>query len=174
MSIRFPSLTRSLLPLIPAAVLLIGCGGDETARIKLVPVTGTVTLNNKPLEGAEVLFTPDPENAASTPGSDVTGPDGNYKVFFRGRAGLAPGKYSVVVTKTILPGGASAVGVPEEDRDMYLESFRDPRGRRRPGDNNTVTEIRGEFEREVPPGGGPQDFDVKAKSSEVKSAESKK
>jgi len=169
MSKRSTSLAVSILSLVPVGVL-IGCGGDETARFKLVPVIGTVTLNNKPMEGAEVSFAPDTENAAPTPGSDITGPEGNYKVFFRGRAGLSPGKYKVIVTKTVLPGGASAAG-SEEDRDMYLESFRDPRGRSRPGDKGP-TEIRGEFDAEVPPGGGTLDFDVKAKAAVA--AEAKK
>src|SRR4051794_11871782 len=114
MSRRSIEVLVSILALIPGA--LAGCGsGDETARIKLVPVSGTVTFNGKPLEGATVTFSPDSSNQDQTPGGDVTGPEGNYKAMFRGRSGLAPGKYHVLVSKTLLPGGRSKSGGDEDD-----------------------------------------------------------
>jgi len=36
----------------------------------------------------------------STAGSDVTGPQGNFTMTYNGRAGLAPGKYKVMISKT--------------------------------------------------------------------------
>jgi hypothetical protein len=163
MSMRSTALALSLLAVIPGG--LAGCGGDETASIKLVPVTGTVTLNNKPFEGARVTFTPDPSNPKSTPGGDITGPDGNYKAMFRNRSGLAPGKYTVLVSKTFLPAGVSRVGA-EEDSGMIEESLRDPLGGT--GRKAVVaSEIRGEFEREVSPAGDIIEFDVKAKAKAI-------
>jgi hypothetical protein len=76
-------------------LVVVGCGDGPT----LVPVSGVVTLDGKPLEGATLSFIPAPGNAISTPGSDATGPTGNFKMSFNGRAGLAPGKYSVLVSK---------------------------------------------------------------------------
>jgi len=66
----------------------------------LVPVSGSVTLDGKPLEGATLSFVPVSGNVVNTPGSDVTGPDGNFTMTYNGRAGLAAGKYKVLVSKT--------------------------------------------------------------------------
>lgn len=81
-----------------AAAVAGGCG--ESDGPALVPVEGTVTFNDKPLEGATISFVPDATNASSTPGADLTGPDGSFKAMHRNRLGLAPGKYKVLVTKS--------------------------------------------------------------------------
>jgi len=144
------------------SVGLIGCGsGDETARIKLVPVSGTVTHNGKPLEGAQITFSPEADNQVATPGGDVTGPQGNYKAMFRGRFGLAPGKYKVLVSKTILP-----PGVQVGDDPIMAQIAAESRGASRPGEA-AVTQLKGEFEREVPPDGAILDCDVKANPTPV-------
>lgn len=83
------------------AALASGCGtGDETDYYALTPVSGTVTLDGKPLDGAKIIFTPQ-GNDPDTPGSDVSGREGNFKVMYRGRSGVAKGKYSVLVSKTV-------------------------------------------------------------------------
>jgi hypothetical protein len=153
----------AILALVTCA--LAGCGGDETARIKLVPVSGTVTLNGKPLEGAEITFTPDPANAKVTPGSDTTGPEGNYKAMFRGRSGLAPGKYKVVVAKVFLPPGVRLF----EGMDLHMLEVA---AQSRSGDSKEMsktapTQVQGEFEREVPAEGGVVDVDVKGKPAPI-------
>src|SRR5438105_558805 len=85
---------------------LVACGsGDETRSFKLVPVSGTVTLNGKPLAGATVVFAPEAANKPSTPGSDTTGPEGNYKLMYRNRSGVAPGKYKVTVAMPLKTSG---------------------------------------------------------------------
>jgi hypothetical protein len=99
------------------AGLAAGCAGgsDEPA---LVPVEGTVSFNDKPLEGATISFVPDEANAASTPGADLTGPDGSFKAMHRNRPGLAPGKYKVLVTKS---GSDSKKPIPEAlQKDSYM------------------------------------------------------
>src|SRR4051812_16822548 len=78
------------------AAAMIGCGEGGP---KLVPVSGIATVNGKPLEGAEIIFTPDPSNNIGQTASDATGPEGNYKAMTRGRSGVVPGKYKVVITK---------------------------------------------------------------------------
>jgi hypothetical protein len=77
--------------------LVFGCSDGP----KLVPASGIVTLDGEPLEGATVSFIPAQENRISTGGSDVTGPKGNFQITYNGRAGLAPGKYRVAVSKTV-------------------------------------------------------------------------
>jgi hypothetical protein len=85
-----------MVTLATLASALSGCGDGPA----LVPASGTVTLDGKPLEGATLSFVPVPGNSVGTPGTDVTGPDGNFKMTYNGRAGLAPGKYKVMISKT--------------------------------------------------------------------------
>jgi len=83
--------------------LISGCGDGPS----LVPVSGIVTLDGKPLEGATLSFVPVAGNPISTGGSDVTGPNGNFKMTYQGRTGLAPGKYKILISKTeeVIPKG---------------------------------------------------------------------
>lgn len=88
-----------------AAALLVGvpgCGGSAGG----VVVTGTVTLDGRPLPGATVWFYPE----GSTPGlggSGRTGPDGQYALTAaRGGTGLPPGEYKVVVSRALRPDGS--------------------------------------------------------------------
>jgi hypothetical protein len=155
------ALVLTMLVLIPGG--LAGCGpSDDTMRIKLVPVNGTVTFNGQPLEGARVTFSPDDANERSTPGGDVTGPAGNYKAMFRNRSGLAPGMYKIIVEKIVPPAGVKA---EDTDINMHLESL-NPKEQTK-GQKRESTQIRGDFEAEVPAGGGILDFDVKGKAKPV-------
>ncbi len=90
-----PGIALSLAAALSAAVGA-GCGDGVT----LVPVSGVVTLDGKPLTGANLSFIPMPGNPVSTSGTEQTGPSGNFQMTFNGRAGLAPGKYKVSVSKT--------------------------------------------------------------------------
>lgn len=137
---------------------LVGCGSDED-RIKLVPVTGTVTLNGKPLADAMVNFVPAEASGPSTPGVDSTGPMGNYKLMFKGRSGVAPGKYKVTITPA--DETASAANVPEAFKDDpamlgFANDARQKSGSKGPAGTKT------EFDAEVPAEGGVLDFDVKS------------
>lgn len=143
---------------------LTGCG-PEGERIALVPVAGKITRNGKPLAGAKVSFVPAPANKESTVGVDETGPEGDYRLKFKGQAGVAPGKYRVFVTPSVeLPGGnlpgriegdpkmgqmASGIGVPGWERSKVA------RGKKR-----EVSHF--EFEADVSEKGGEYDFDCKA------------
>jgi len=91
--------------LIGASLLFTGCGDSDD--LKLVPVSGNITINGKPLEGATVAFLPAPDNKAGAPGLDTTGPSGNYKAMTRQRSGLAPGKYRMSVTLPLTKATAS-------------------------------------------------------------------
>jgi hypothetical protein len=97
----------ALMILVSFVSIGSGCGDGVT----LVPVSGTVTLDGKPLEGATLSFVPLPGNPVTTSGTDVTGPTGNFQMTFNGRAGLAPGKYKVMVSKTeeVAPPGGKEI-----------------------------------------------------------------
>jgi hypothetical protein len=147
------------LTLAAMTVAMIGCGESGP---KLVPVSGTVTLNGKPLEGAEIVFTPDPASTEGQPAVDMTGPAGNYKAMTRGRSGVVPGKYKVVITKTPVVAAPSASAAFKDDPFMAQLSANGPDPVQAKKNDPASATIQADFEREVPPEGGPQDFDVKA------------
>jgi hypothetical protein len=147
--------------LISAVFLAAGCAGDSGPR--LVPVSGTVTLNGKPLEGAVVTFVPDAANKEGRPGEDITGPEGNYKVMTSGRSGVVPGKYKVTITKApALPSGP-AMEAHKDDPFMAQLTAQGPDAEKAAKKKGAESmKIEGQFDRDVGPTGGTQDFDVKA------------
>ncbi|MFO0908473.1 MAG: carboxypeptidase regulatory-like domain-containing protein [Isosphaeraceae bacterium] len=147
------------------ALLVCGCGGDED-KVTLVPVSGKITRNGKPLAGAKVTFVPDATNKESTPGVDETGPEGNYKLKYKTRYGVAVGKYTVVVDEPI---ALDASKVPDAFKDDPYMAQLSQTG----GGTTTKKKAAGEkweFEANVESGGGEFEFDVKASSGTTKAA----
>jgi hypothetical protein len=139
-----------------------GCGDSSP---KLVAVSGTVTVNGKPLEGATISFSPDSTNKEGQGADDVTGPIGNYKAMTRGRSGVVPGKYKVMVSKTPTTSQAS---VPEAFKDdPYMANMKVEAHKPINAAKDKDAKIEGVFDREVPPEGGTIDFDVKASPEAV-------
>jgi hypothetical protein len=97
---------------------LAGCGG-----LKLVPVSGRVTLNDKPLNGGGVSFIPDASRGNNARVSCVgrINPQGRYELITTGVKGSDSGKgapvgwYKVTLITT-LP-GAPEVTVPGQYTD---------------------------------------------------------
>ncbi len=91
-------LRRGLL-LAAVALLSAGCGNDEPYNI--VPVSGRVTLNGKPVEKVSVTFYPVPAPGSSSAGpssNGVTDADGVYTlklISTKDRAGAVVGKHKV-------------------------------------------------------------------------------
>jgi hypothetical protein len=136
-----------------ATACLVGCGGSDDA---VVPVSGTVTLEGKPLAGAQISFSPESRNARGTPGTDITGSSGYYRVMTpKGRAGLAPGKYKVVISKTEVPAGKAG---SEADPFMGVMSAE---AKTQGGPDAKAQRIQGSFDREVSTWGETFDFDLK-------------
>jgi hypothetical protein len=78
---------------------VIGCskGGHLP---KTVPATGVVTLDGKPVDGAQIVLIPDAESATGAYGTS----DANGKFSLRAyeeKDGAIPGAYKVQVSKTI-------------------------------------------------------------------------
>jgi hypothetical protein len=104
--------------------LAAGCGGNEEDRVALVPVAGTVTFDGKPLAGVNIGFVPEPGNRPATDGGDITGPEGSFSARYRNRAGLAPGKYKVVVSRPSERGAAGKGKIPAEIAESpYMASL---------------------------------------------------
>jgi hypothetical protein len=91
-------LRRSLLPAL--LVVLLGC--DSSGVGKTYPVTGSITVNGKPLTSATVtvLFKPDAAkgNTTSFEPAGTVDEHGQYRVHTNGKEGAPPGWYKVVVT----------------------------------------------------------------------------
>jgi len=153
-------MVKRVLALSPLLAFAIGCGSGP----KLVPVSGVVTLNGKPLGEAVIQFLPDPATADSLPADDVTGPEGNYKAQSKGRSGVVPGKYRVVITKVNTPIPPAVSEQFKDDPFMAELSSRPPdvgKAAKKAADGTKIEEA---FSREIPPEGGVFDFDVKATS----------
>ena len=93
------------------AACLVGCARGPDGPT-LVPVSGTVTLEGKPLSGALVTFIP----TGDTRGTDVSGRtdgEGRYRLATpKGREGAPIGTYKVTVSRLLLPDGSEYVPDP--------------------------------------------------------------
>lgn len=105
------------------AVISAGCGSSGP---KLFPTTGTVTFEDKPVEGATVLFVPQ----SGAPSLATTDAAGKFTIATRGQPGAPAGTYKVSITKQ--SGGAkppaaettSAGGTAEpseEEKKMMMQ-----------------------------------------------------
>lgn len=85
-----------VLPLVLLAAGAIGCAGESGPPT--FKVSGTVTLDGQPVEGAVISFLDEkggPYNAVAT-----SGPDGKYELTtFQKGDGAVEGKYNIMVTK---------------------------------------------------------------------------
>jgi hypothetical protein len=95
---------------------LVGCGSDLP---KTVPVTGTVTLDGKPLEGATVNLISDEGSLAA---GGVTDESGNFSlrttVGDKMVDGAKVGTHKVAVTKTSSSGPAIEMDIEERKKMM--------------------------------------------------------
>ena len=96
---RLQNLSRWSLVKVPiaCALLLSGCG-DSVKPGRGVPVSGTITMNGAPLEGASVRFMND-----TFVGYGTTDSDGKYRLV----QGALPGQNKVTISK--IEGGSDAV-----------------------------------------------------------------
>jgi hypothetical protein len=91
---------RTYLVLANFAYLLTGCGGGP----KLVPVSGHVTLDSKPLANATIQFVPvQASDEKTTPISSIgtTAADGSYSLVLNtnsSTSGAVAGKHKVIIT----------------------------------------------------------------------------
>jgi hypothetical protein len=88
-------------------LLLAGCGSEP----KTAPVSGRVTLDNKPLANATLQFVPASEaNTSQNSAVGTTGEDGRYSLVLNSNSnvkGALVGKYKVIITLGT-PGAAEA------------------------------------------------------------------
>jgi hypothetical protein len=109
------------------AVALAGCG--KAASVKTYPVTGTVTYNGKPLEGATVVYVPTNPDAPRVSGS--TDSDGKFSLSTFVSAseilrGAPADEYKVLVTKVNVEQAAATSGpdfqnLPMEQKQAAMQ-----------------------------------------------------
>jgi hypothetical protein len=101
-----PNLMACLAALISAC--LMGCGGGAPDDLpELVSVTGTVTMDGAPVEGAQVVFEPEKGPAAS----GMTNATGKFELYTgSGHAGAVPGIHMVRISK--MEGDAGSELIP--------------------------------------------------------------
>jgi hypothetical protein len=93
--------------------LVAGCSAREGSAT--APVTGAVTYQNAPVEGATVVFAP---TAGGKPATGVTDAQGRYVLStFAVKDGAVPGEYKVSVTKTQMEGPTMS----DEERNRFLQ-----------------------------------------------------
>ena len=83
-------------------LLALGCGSSDA-----VVVTGTVTLDGRPLPDALVTFYPE-GTTAGLGGSGRTGADGQYTITPSRKGQALLGTYRVVISRRLRPDGSPA------------------------------------------------------------------
>ena len=97
----------SLFASLAMGMALCGCGDG----LDLKPATGTVTYNGKPVEGADVLFTP----KSGPPGTGRTDASGKFEISTSGQSGATVGTNEVTISKVT---GNTNIPVDAKPEDM--------------------------------------------------------
>lgn len=114
---------RCLVPLA-AVVLGLVAGCSRPARPPLGEVTGTVTLDGRPLADAVVAFTPDGPGRTSLGTTDAAG---RYRLnYLRDIAGANPGRHVVRITTASEDDGRREILPANYHRRSELEAVVEP------------------------------------------------
>lgn len=84
-----------------AAIIVLGGCGKSSDIGKVVPVSGAVKVDDKPVTGGTLAFAPDAgkgNTSLHTAAAEIDG-SGNYTLFTAGKSGAVPGWYRVSVTE---------------------------------------------------------------------------
>ena len=105
-------------------VCVVGCGEPGTAPT--VKVTGTVTYNGDPVEGASVAFIPE----SGRPASGTTDASGKFTLTtFKSGDGAVPGKHAVAITEPsedTNTEGEVDYSLPDEPAGRFPAKYTDP------------------------------------------------
>ena len=116
---RFPVLLTALCFLTSA----IGCGSSDKwkdSRPKTVEASGTITLDGKPLDEAQIVLVPEGSALAGAALSDTSG--GFSLAAFPPDPGVVPGTYKVMVVKSIVPQNPDP-NDPESESIQYAKAL---------------------------------------------------
>lgn len=116
---------RLILFALGAMVLASAVAAGCRSGIELLPVSGVVTLDGKPVEQATVLFKPETGPVAY----GQTDAAGRFELSTAGRKGAVPGKHLVSITKTKVTGvGNDEMVDPEKVKTEWIvpQKYTDP------------------------------------------------
>ena len=108
---------------VTVGIVLTGC--SNSSRLPTYPVTGTVTLQGKPVAGAAITFVPTGSEGEAA--SAITDSEGKYALTtWRAGDGARPGEYRVKVSKqeqTTVDSSKMVRNLSiEEEQKIYVES----------------------------------------------------
>ncbi len=101
-----------VLGALVTASLLGGCGKPKGTAV--VPVSGTVTFDGKPIEGAVVMFVPVDKGETASGATDTQGKF-TLNTASATTPGAVPGSYKVSVTKTSIGAKVAAPVMTQEE-----------------------------------------------------------
>lgn len=108
MTNRNPNLTcrvRTVIGLLLLCGTAVGCAKSGPA-LKLIPVTGSVKFDGKPLSGAVLVFNPMP-NTHGTGATAITDAEGTFTVTHATeKPGIEAGDYGITFSKVTQPDGS--------------------------------------------------------------------
>ena len=116
---------RLVLLSLGAVVSACAIGAGCRSGVELLPVSGVVTLDGKPVDQATVLFKPESGPVAY----GQTNADGRFELSTAGRKGAVPGKHKVSITKTKVSGvGNDEMVDPEKVKTEWIvpQKYTDP------------------------------------------------
>jgi hypothetical protein len=102
-----------------ATIAFVGCG---SGKLKTVNVTGIVTLDGQPVEGASVRFNP-VDQAMGHPAFGKTDVSGRYHlqtILGEVDAGTTPGLYMVTISKVELVGTGRMITTSEGEHEEMI------------------------------------------------------
>ncbi len=101
--------TSTAFCLLLAIIATLGCNSTGSNLPKTVPAAGVVTLDGKPVDGAQVVLVP--ASQGITGATAVTDASGRFTLrAYPEKDGAIPGEYKVQVSKTIQVKVAGAKG----------------------------------------------------------------
>ena len=137
-----------------ANLVLLGCGTDPLGGVELGQVTGKVTLDGKPLAGAQVTFKP----AQGKSSTCLTDTEGNYTLrYITGYDGAIVGSHKVEIRKVESVQTGEGEKAQTNERQVVPKMY-----------NSKTT-----LSAEVKPGSNQFDFDLKAGPAPSESSQSR-
>ena len=140
-----------------AVAAVAGCRSGRSTPEGLSPVSGTITLDGKPVEGAMVSFIPQKVADVMVNPAGVTDAQGKYELMADDVPGALPGEYKVVISRLAMADG-KAVQISKDKPPLTLFAA---------GAKETLPKTYSEamtttLKATVPEGGATIDFPLKA------------
>lgn len=104
---------------------LVGC--TESKPSDLIPVTGRVTLDGRPLTSGSVSLRADAGGTWHQPTGAISGSDGAFVIYTNGRPGAPPEPYRVVVFASEPAADRNGAAHPGLPRSLVPKRYNDPK-----------------------------------------------